>query len=77
MVIAANHGSYGSAEKTVAVKKPLMILATMPRVLGPTETIKLPVTVFAMENNIKNVNVTLQANPFLEIVRLTNTEYQL
>src|ERR1035437_10231977 len=32
------------------------------------ETIKLPVTVFAMENNIRNVNVTLQANPFLEIV---------
>jgi len=68
MVVAANHGSYGNAEKTVAVKKPLMILATMPRVLGPIETIKLPVTVFAMEKNVKNVNVTLQANPFLEIV---------
>ncbi|MEO6329512.1 MAG: MG2 domain-containing protein [Ginsengibacter sp.] len=68
MVVAANHGSYGSAEKTIAVKKPLMILATMPRVLGPTETIKLPVTVFAMENNIKSVNLTLQANPFLEII---------
>ena len=67
MVIAANHGSYGNAEKAVAVKKPLMLLATLPRVLGPTETIKIPVTVFAMENNVKNVNVTLQANPFLEI----------
>jgi uncharacterized protein YfaS (alpha-2-macroglobulin family) len=68
MVIAANKGSYGNAEKAVAVKKPLMIIATMPRVLGTIETIKLPVTVFAMENNVKNVNVTLQANPFLEIV---------
>ncbi|MEO8762981.1 MAG: MG2 domain-containing protein [Ginsengibacter sp.] len=67
MVIAANHGSYGSAEKAVAVKKPLMLLATLPRVLGPTESIRVPVTVFAMDNNIKNVNVTLQANPFLEI----------
>lgn len=45
-----------------------MLLATMPRVLGPGETIKLPVTIFAMENNIKNVNVSLQANPFLEVV---------
>ena len=45
-----------------------MLLATMPRVLGPGETIKLPVTVFAMENNIKNVNVTLQSNPYLEII---------
>ena len=63
MVVAAHKGSYGFAEKAVAVKKPLMLLATMPRVLGPGETIKLPVTVFAMENNIKNVNVTLQSNP--------------
>jgi len=68
MVVAADHGSYGNAEKTVAVKKPLMILATMPRVLGPTETIKLPVTVFAMEKNVKDVTVSLQSNPFLEVV---------
>ncbi len=68
MVVAAHEGSYGFAEKTVAVKKPLMLLATMPRVLGPGETIKLPVTVFAMENNIKNVNLSLQSNPFLEVV---------
>ncbi|HTB53308.1 MAG TPA: MG2 domain-containing protein [Ferruginibacter sp.] len=68
MVVAADHGSYGATEKTVAVKKPLMILATMPRVLGPTESIKLPVTVFAMENNVKDVTVTLQSNPFLEVI---------
>ncbi len=68
MVIAAHNGSYGATEKAVAVKKPLMMLATMPRVLGPGETIKLPVTVFAMENNIKKVNISLQSNPFLEVV---------
>ncbi len=68
MVVAAHEGSYGATENTVAVKKPLMMLATMPRVLGPGETIKLPVTVFAMENNIRKVNVALQANPFLEVV---------
>lgn len=68
MVVAAHEGSYGATEKTVAVKKPLMMLATMPRVLGPGETIKLPVTVFAMEKNIRKVNVSLQSNPFLEVV---------
>ncbi|MBL7701376.1 MAG: hypothetical protein JNM14_03955 [Ferruginibacter sp.] len=68
MVVAAHDGSYGATEKAVAVKKPLMMLATMPRVLGPGETIKLPVTVFAMENNIRKVNVSLQANPYLEVV---------
>ena len=68
MVVGAHEGSYGFTEKNVAVKKPLMLLATMPRVLGPGETIKLPVTVFAMENNIKLVNVALQSNPYLEVV---------
>ena len=68
MIVAAHKGGYGFGEKTVAVKKPLMLLATMPRVLGPGETIKLPVTVFAMENNIKNVKVSLQSNPYLESV---------
>ncbi len=68
MVVAAHDGSYGATEKTVAVKKPLMMLATMPRVLGPGETIKLPVTVFAMENNIRKVNVSLQSNPYLKVV---------
>lgn len=64
MVIAGHEGSYGFSEKTVAVKKPLMILATLPRVLSPSEKIKLPVTVFAMEDNIKIVNVEIQSNIF-------------
>ncbi|NCD69783.1 alpha-2-macroglobulin family protein [Mucilaginibacter agri] len=64
MVIAGHDGGYGFAEKAVAVKKPLMILATLPRVLGPSEKFQLPVTVFAMENNIKTVNVSIQSNAF-------------
>ncbi len=64
MVIAGHDGSYGFADKYVAVKKPLMILATLPRVLGPSEKIQLPVTVFAMENNIKTVDVQVQSNMF-------------
>lgn len=67
MVVAAHDGSYGYAEKSVVVKKPLMLLATMPRVLGPGETIHLPVTVFSMENTVKNVTVSLQSNPYLQV----------
>ncbi len=66
MVVAAGEGAYGSAEKTIAVKKPLMLLGTLPRILSPTESIRLPVTVFAMENNIRDVTVTLQSNAYLE-----------
>ncbi len=66
MVVAANNGAYGFAEKSVKVKKPLMLLATLPRVLGPSEVFKIPVTVFATENTIKNVSLSLQSNPFIE-----------
>ncbi len=68
MVVAANQGAYGNAEKTVPVRKPVMVLATLPRVLGPTELVKLPVTVFAMEDKVKQVDVKLEANSMFEIV---------
>lgn len=66
MVVAAGDNAFGVAEKSVKVKKPLMLLATLPRVLGPGEELKIPVTVFATENYIKDVKLTLQANPFIE-----------
>lgn len=74
MVIAASNGAYGFAEKAVAVKKPLMLLATMPRVLGPMEEIKIPVTVFATESSIGNVKLTLQPNPFIEPIGATSQQ---
>ena len=39
-----------------------MVLATLPRVLGPGEKVKLPVTVFAMDKKVKNVKVKIKAN---------------
>ncbi|RFM25699.1 alpha-2-macroglobulin family protein [Deminuibacter soli] len=66
MVIAAGEHAYGMAEKSVQVKKPLLLLATLPRVLGPGEELKIPVTVFATENNIRTVNLGIQTNPFIE-----------
>ena len=67
MVVAGYKKAYGNAEKTTPVIKPLMLLGTLPRVLGPGETVKLPVSVFAMENNIKNVTVNLKTNDLLQI----------
>lgn len=62
MVVAQYEGAYGSAEKSVFVKSPLMVLATLPRVLGPGEQVQLPVNVFATENNIKDVKVSIETN---------------
>jgi len=60
MVVAGQDGAYGFAEKSVQVKKPLMVLATVPRVIGPGESFTLPVTIFATEPNLKKVAVQLQ-----------------
>jgi hypothetical protein len=59
MVVAGQDGAYGNVEKSVPVRKPLMILATLPRVVGPGESVDLPVDVFAMEKSIRNVSVTV------------------
>lgn len=60
MIVAGQDGAYGFAEKSVQVKKPLMVLATLPRVIGPGESFTLPVTVFATDNQLKNVSLQLQ-----------------
>ena len=67
MVVAGYDQAYGSTQETTPVKKPLMVLATLPRVLGPTESVQLPVTVFAMEDDIKKVDVKVDANEYFEL----------
>lgn len=67
MVIAGQDGAYGSTEKAVPVRKPLMMLASLPRVLGINETVKLPVSLFAMEAKIKNAQVSVQVNNLLSV----------
>ncbi|MCB8999812.1 MAG: hypothetical protein H6540_07085, partial [Bacteroidales bacterium] len=64
MVVAAKQGTYGNAEKVCPVRKPLMVLASLPRVLGPGESLTIPVDVFAMEDNIKKVSVKIETNEF-------------
>jgi uncharacterized protein YfaS (alpha-2-macroglobulin family) len=67
MVVASNMGAYGSTEKATPVKKPLMVLATLPRVISPAETVTLPVTVFSMDPGVKNVTVEVETNDMFTI----------
>ncbi len=62
MIVAGYNGAYGKTDKATPVRKPLMVLATLPRVLGPEETLKLPVTLFSMEKSIKNVKVDVKVS---------------
>ncbi|MFW5972290.1 MAG: alpha-2-macroglobulin family protein [Bacillota bacterium] len=68
MVVGASKGSYGSAEKDITVRSPLMIMPTLPRVLGPEDKIKVPVTVFAMEDDIEKVNINIDAEGPVSVV---------
>lgn len=62
MVIASNGRAFGAAEKDVAVKKPLLVQATMPRVVSTDEEVEVPVTVFALEDGVGKVDVKIAAN---------------
>jgi uncharacterized protein YfaS (alpha-2-macroglobulin family) len=62
MVIAGDvaNEAYGKAEKTTPVRKPLMILASLPRKITPGEKVTLPVTVFAMEKKVNKVTIKIK-----------------
>jgi uncharacterized protein YfaS (alpha-2-macroglobulin family) len=67
MVIAASDNAFGAAEKAVPVRDPLMILATVPRVIGINEIIELPVSVFVQDRGIKEVEISVNPNSFLSV----------
>jgi uncharacterized protein YfaS (alpha-2-macroglobulin family) len=60
MVVAGQDGAYGKAEKTAPVRTPLMILSSLPRVVGIDEEIVLPVNIFATEEAVKDVSVKVE-----------------
>src|SRR5690606_32888757 len=67
MVVAGQKSAFGSAEKNIFVKQPLMTLTSLPRVLNPGDEITLPVNVFAMDAKIKNAQVSIKSNDLIQI----------
>jgi hypothetical protein len=70
MVVAgdAKTSAYGAVEKATPVRSPLMALASLPRKISPSEKVTIPVTIFAMENHVKNVSVQIKTSPGLKII---------
>lgn len=68
MVVAGHEGAFGSADATVPVQNPLMLVTTLPRVLGTGEEVSVPVNVFAMEDGVRSANVSIKADGPVEIV---------
>ena len=59
MVVAGHSGSYGNIDKTVKVTSPLLLLSSLPRTLANCDTVLMPVNVFAMDKEVKNVSVNI------------------
>ncbi len=60
MVIATTGEAFGSAEKNVKIRQPLMVWAGLPGVLGPEENILLPVTIFASDKALGDIKVSVK-----------------
>jgi uncharacterized protein YfaS (alpha-2-macroglobulin family) len=63
MLVAGEEAAYGSTEKSVFVRQPLMILPTLPRVVGPDERITMPVSVFAGDASVRDVTLSVELDP--------------
>lgn len=67
MVVAAKDGAYGNAEKTVPVRSPLMVLPSLPRTMGTGEKVTMPVNVFALEDGVRNAEVSVSVEGPLKL----------
>ena len=57
MVVATNKDSFGSCEKNMLVKAPIIIEPTIPRSMKINDKLSIPITIFALEENIGNIEV--------------------
>lgn len=67
MVVAGSRSAYGRADKSVPVRQPLMIQPTLPRVAGPGEELTVPVSVFAMGEQVKRAEISVSAEAPFEV----------
>lgn len=76
MLVSGQDAAYGHTESEVLVRKPLSVLATLPRVLGQDETLQMPVNLFATQDDIKGVEIEVTATENIEVLNpVQNTEF--
>lgn len=67
MVVAGDGSAYGSAEKSVLVRRPLMLIGTMPRQIGRNDEMTVAATVFASQK-LGDVKVSISTSNGLQVV---------
>lgn len=68
MLVAADQGAFGQADQEIFVRQPLIMQASMPRVLGTEETFDVPVTLFVTDEGIKQVTLDVETDELFEVV---------
>lgn len=76
MAIASGTGAYGASESTMKVSNPLMVQATLPRVLGVNERFELPITVFTTTDNIKDVAISVETSDKISVAGSATSSVQ-
>ncbi len=59
------NGAWGSAEKSVAVRAPLMVLGSAPRSVAPGDEFVVPATMIATQDGVGQVTAAIQADSAL------------
>lgn len=67
MVVAGDGNAYGSTDKSVLVRRPLMLIGTMPRQIGRGDEMTVSATVFATQQ-LGEVSVSVSAGAGLQVV---------
>lgn len=62
MVVGADFEKYGSAEKEILVKAPVVLNSSIPRGLKVGDELSIPVEIFALEEGIGDIKVSLEFN---------------
>jgi alpha-2-macroglobulin len=74
MVIGASQRGFVGTDTVMAVRQPLMVLPTLPRVARPGDRFDIPVSVFAMDNQVKSAKVSLELPPELKALGPTSQD---
>lgn len=67
MLVAADAGKYGAAGQSISINQPLMLLATLPRVMGPGEKTQMPMTLFARDESMKEAEIEIRSSGKLKL----------
>ncbi len=68
IAVAASGNSYGIEQKLVKVLDDIIVMPTLPRVMHPGDIAEIPISVFAVDKEIKSVNLEVEMDDKYELV---------